>query len=505
MNEKNLLIGLSYIDRKFIEESEKDTVTGKRKASSDPARGRKLFRKPLVIAAMIALMLFLMGCAIVAMRLQHLTIRDDTAAPPETLANGEELNLISIQGYMGSDSYKAFKEWQEFLNAYDTDGSILAANDDFRKPDAYFSYSCYSQEMADKLAEICGKYALEPLGKPWFYDRAEDVFDAVGIESAFSEQTEAQNISGYCYQDGSFQLEGDLELTGEWNELVSFDYRSVQKTSFDGVARNIGNVDAWDQWNYTMKDGTTVLLALQEESGLIIADKEDSFVTVAALGVFANGYAFGEVPNDRAFLEAFCDAFDFSYQTQPVDPAEADALYQAQLERDANEAPHSVSIIDAAYLSDYAGWIDYMVNEEKYQDLEYALIDVNDDGVEELLLRSVNHFGFTGDENCFFALVTMEDGKINRMMEGGNFYLCEGNVIEVDWGSGHSYSTFDLVAESRFIVTVDYYEQTGQWSRRDDEYNEQAVDITEEEANAIMAQYPRIPIDFKPAEEFPAS
>ena len=66
MNGEYLLIGLSLIDRKFIEESENDTVIGKKGTYKESNQGRKMFRKPLLIAAIIALMLFLMGCTTVA-------------------------------------------------------------------------------------------------------------------------------------------------------------------------------------------------------------------------------------------------------------------------------------------------------------------------------------------------------------------------------------------------------------------------------------------------------
>ena len=61
MNGQNLLIGLSHIDRKFIEESENDTVSGMKGTYEKSGQGRKVFRKPLLIAAIIAMMLFLMG------------------------------------------------------------------------------------------------------------------------------------------------------------------------------------------------------------------------------------------------------------------------------------------------------------------------------------------------------------------------------------------------------------------------------------------------------------
>lgn len=497
MNGKDIFLGLKYVGGDLIEEAEKARFP----AQSDRRNARQNIPRPLLIAAIIALMLLLMGCAWAVMRLQHLTIREETSGiPTETSVNGERINVISIQGFMGTDSYAAFKEWQDFLSAYDPDHSILYANNNYQAPEAYFSYGCYSQEMTDKIDEICEKYHLQPLGAPWFFDRAEDVFDAVGIKSVFSENAGIENSSGYCYRDGTFNIEGMLELTGQRSEQVSFGFRSVQKTAFDGVSRNIGNVDAYDQWNYTMRDGTTVLLASREELGLIIVDKEDSFITVG-VGVFANGSPFGNIPEERAFLEAVCEEFDFTYRTQPADSAKADALHQAQLEREATEDDLHVSggRIDQTYLGSYAGWIDYMVDEMNDQDLEYALIDINGDGVEELLLRCEHEEGFDGNKNSFFALYTMEDGQIETIIRASNLYLCEGGVIDNGYTNSHYYNKIDGGLES-----VVY--SKGKWYKSDNwlDENEPIVVTTEEEAKAIIAKYPRIDIDFRPVEDFPA-
>ena len=468
---------------------------------------RKSWKRPLLIAAVIALALLLVGCSVaVALRLQALTITEDTSGiPRETNFSGEELNPISIQGYMGTDSYAAFREWREFLSTYDPDNEILHANDDFQKPDAYFSYRCYSQEMVDKIDEICRKYNLQPLGKPWFFDRLEDILEAVGVGDVFAPdaQIRDKNLSGYCYQDGSFSFEGFLKLTGEWNKQITFDYRSVQKTSFDGVTRNIGDVNEYDQWEYKMKDGTTALLALQKSGGLIIVDKADSFVTVGISGVFANGSYFGDLPTDRAFLNAVCDVFDFSYQTHPVDASKADALLEAQLEREANgeNTQGSDGVIDPAFLSGYAQWIDYMVNEENYEDLKYALIDVDGDGVEELLLQCKHVPLYDGSKNSFFHLTTIRNGTVERYIDGGNVYLCENGVLDaVDAsGSSHLYLTMD-----HRIEEVLYYSRENKWAKQEgDGTDGSLVDIPEEEAAAIIAKYPHVEIDFKPIDEFP--
>ncbi len=61
MNGNNLLTGLSHIDKKFIEESENDMFPEKMDAYKH--QHRTTFRKPLFLAAIITLMVFLMGCA----------------------------------------------------------------------------------------------------------------------------------------------------------------------------------------------------------------------------------------------------------------------------------------------------------------------------------------------------------------------------------------------------------------------------------------------------------
>ena len=68
MNGKNLLIGLSYIDRKYIEESEQDIPVKKAitpARNQHKAQSKRLSTKKIwLIAAVIALTLLLVGCAV---------------------------------------------------------------------------------------------------------------------------------------------------------------------------------------------------------------------------------------------------------------------------------------------------------------------------------------------------------------------------------------------------------------------------------------------------------
>lgn len=64
MNGKDLFRGLSYISRKYIDEAEHDTISDGKGAYEAPGSGKRLIHKSLLIAAVIATMLFLMGAAV---------------------------------------------------------------------------------------------------------------------------------------------------------------------------------------------------------------------------------------------------------------------------------------------------------------------------------------------------------------------------------------------------------------------------------------------------------
>ena len=458
-----------------------------------PQKKRLSLNRAFLIAAAIALMLFLMGCAWVVMRLQHMT----TDAPTFTDFWGEERSIISLQGFEGSKNYEAFQEWQTFLDSYDQDRSILYVSNDFylECPEAYHSYGCYSWEMVDKIQEICEKYDLAPLGKPWVYRRAENLFEAVGIETVFSGTAtpEESPFTGYCYSDGTIQMSGDITLTGQWNYTVGYSLRSVQKTSFDGVYSSVGDLATYDQWEYTRKDGTTVLLALQDE-GRVIVDREDSFVVVTAFGTPGDVYA--PIPHDRGFVEAFCEAFDFGYQTQRVDP---DKAYALQCE----EEPHT-----------YAALIQFLLEEhaEECPNLKYALIDINGDGVEELLLQSEGSPLQTAhdfDENMFLTAIGTRDGELVYFTGGGYFYLCQDNVVEIlspfeGEEKSHDYYRYDRAFRMEPVDQIHVEDgKLYKWVPNSKISDRDLEEITEAEADAIIAKHPRMDIEFKPASEFP--
>lgn len=134
------------------------------------------FRRALVIAAVIAMLLMLVGCVAVIMGLNELEIGNFTYEAE----NGETQSgdFISLQGYIDSDNYKAAQEWNKFLAQYDPDGSLLNESEEigFIPPIDYMSYTCYTPDLVKKIDDICSKYNLELLGPTYTANTSTEMF-----------------------------------------------------------------------------------------------------------------------------------------------------------------------------------------------------------------------------------------------------------------------------------------------------------------------------------------
>ena len=236
---------------------------------------------------------------------------EDTAreAIPE-----KEVDMISLAGVVGSPEHEADAEWREFLESYDQDESILATvGDDLTGfEEEYGEYLCYSQEMADKIDEICEKYGLQKLKGFTLPENYEGLCSGAKVGDFLgdgAEEVKAEYTSGWFYADGTFDFDGSAIIGG--SSLVTTDYQfsRAMKGTFQGTGLNVGNLEEYKEWNYTTKNGETVLLATNGSTkALIIAEREKSFVTVNVLGdVLGGTFGIGEEE-----LEKLAEAFDFS-------------------------------------------------------------------------------------------------------------------------------------------------------------------------------------------------
>ena len=328
MNGQNLLIGLSHIDRKFIEESENDTVSGMKGTYEKSGKGRKVFRKPLFIAAIIGLLMLLIGCTAYFYSLQQLVVIDNTK---EVIAVVEEdisenttekfpeidagpyvaEKVLSLQGYEGSPAYQALQEWSEYAIDYTIQNPELRFSSDYQRPEAYTDYPCYSQDMVDKVDEICSEYGLHLLGKSTFITDA-DGMEANGLSGVLSDEAAPRCFYGHLYEDGSFVASGELEFSGDYEKAVQFQMHNIKKDAFYTVHLGLNNMSDYTQWNYTTADGYTALLALSDRTGLIFLENEERFVSIIIGEVPDEGMVFTGLPKEKHFLEMVCDCFAFS-------------------------------------------------------------------------------------------------------------------------------------------------------------------------------------------------
>lgn len=355
-------------------------LEAQRHREAKPAVKRLNTKRLWLIAAIVALMLLLVGCVAVILGLQELSVGEFYVDGMQGETQTRE--LLSLQGYEGSPGYQATKEWLDFTQQYDQDRRLVQFSpyDDYVEPERYRLFNCYTEEMTAKLDEILEKYHLRLPEKLYLNVESEELFQAVGIARFFNDTVLAEHdlYAGYHYDDGAFLISGNtMLLETQWSFSISYQYSCMRKGTFYDIYGSLSNLDSYAQWNYTTDDGTELLLALSGEDARIIADKDNCFVSVHVLGTFDGDTPLGMLIMDQGALEAFANSFDFSYTLQTPDREAADLREKAREEAlEAQQKANSMTLYEyGPYLANavYTG-----------PEACYSLIDLGSDGVEEV-------------------------------------------------------------------------------------------------------------------------
>lgn len=135
----------------------------------------------------------------------------------------------------------------------------------------------------------------------------------------------------------------------------------------------------------------------------------------------------------------------------------------------------------------------------------YRILDINGDGVDDLLLKGVDDAIF-GKTDFYWTALTYRHGIVTSFLF--DFYLCEDGVlekyedryqyrdglhIEID---GHQFLRCSGF-EEEMLEFVAYNKATASW--QGDWHNE--IPMTDAEAEAILNKYPRIDQGMCPIEE----
>ena len=525
MNPMDIMKGLNGIKDSFVMDAQ-DFRQGKRKGRSVPPK------KIWLIAAIIALTLLLVGCTVVyVLRLQDLAFGQDTQ---EVLGSDvQDRTLLSLQGVKGTPGYQATKEWHEWLKTYDPDDRIYHSQEAFSEDfgDDYYAYNLYTREMKDKLDEICHKYHLNLLGKMYVDPDEAAACKALGIQGILRSDARAQTNFGSVryYADGSFTVEGKMTLeTQVWpyEEIVTFS--CCRKDSFSDLYGSVGPEGTYEEWTYTTTQGVDVLLVLEQRNAMnqqvfLMADRGEYVFTFHALEYDREWM--------REALEAYAEAFDFTIQPQKVHQEDLAQTQQRREEADEDIAQgldkraHSYS--DLGYDARIKSRMEFITHPSQ---LGFCLMDLNGDGVEELIV---------GENGYIIAIYTKRDDGTQYIMSPtiaypSVVYESYSYVSGMGFGSGGSatymYLCADNVIANVFVCadgSVAYHFVKGEngsfvWDKSIVHYTENSeyyrgnawvlypespaygsVPSTEAEFNEILRSHPRLPITLTPITQYP--
>ena len=145
----------------------------------------------------------------------------------------------------------------------------------------------------------------------------------------------------------------------------------------------------------------------------------------------------------------------------------------------------------------------YLLEKETLHYTHYRILDINGDGLDDLLLKGEDD-AFIGKTDFYWIALTYRYGHIEGLAM--DFYLCEDGVIE-KVSTRHNFGIGVEVNGHQFMRLADlnevlldfvaYNKATASW--QGDWWNEKP--LTEAEANAVLEKYPRIDQGMRPISE----
>ena len=492
-------------------------------AAREPVKRRRPVKRVWLIAAVIALMLLLVGCAVVyVLSLQDMKMGESNWEDHRT-GETQSYSVLSLQGVAGSPSYQAAKEWYEWEQSYDPNLELLTPDAEAYAdtlPEAYQGYLIYTPEMKAEVDMLCAKYDLKLLGKDYRDATTEDMFQTLQIGSIFRPDAPVEpewsaGSPGYFFANGAFEIEARVTLTGDassWPYPNLIAYRCHRKDTFDNAAIYMTDIEHYQQWNYKNADGVECLLAVHPENGsLIVVDKMDYFITVTLESKGGN-ILDGEITMDKQALEAFADVFNFTIQPKPVTEealaavdARVAAYWEAYNQRMEQAGDAWQETLGAG---SYAGRVKYhLENSIHSYRTGYTFYDLDGNGSEELLI------GWDGYIRYIYSEKDGETAEILGWTSQSPTYLAEDGTLV-------SFANLEMTGDPNFAFfhvengelvmdkTINYNpERAGEdspWWLGDSHSSSPYVEqISEEEFWQIANSKKRVVLNFQPLSEYP--
>ena len=345
MNGQEIFLGLSYISRKYIEEAETETVSG--------GRGKAhRIRRPFLLAAVIALLLLLVGCAAVyVLKMEHVKISSGTDQRDYSLVDGVyvkdphtvDTTTLSMAGLKGSNAYKACADFY----AYETElrASASASGD----------WAGYDDAINAKAQELAEQYGLKPEGQPLTFRTTRNLCNALGVERFVrnSQDVSIDVDQGFCRDSGNFFVLLRFAFPEDQGYEVTYTSGALYWNRQDTFSREYFTLEDRGDWverNYTTSAGNTVLILTSpsQERGYIICDRGDALMTVwldvnpELLSEDAGVVSAEYLHMTDAQLDMVADALDFAIQ--PNVPTQADVDAQAAPPQEATQNGYTLKL-----------------------------------------------------------------------------------------------------------------------------------------------------------------
>ena len=345
MNGQEIFLGLSYISRKYIEEAETETVSG--------GRGKAhRIRRPFLLAAVIALLLLLVGCAAVyVLKMEHVKISSGTDQRDYSLVDGVyvkdphtvDTTTLSMAGLKGSNAYKACADFY----AYETElrASTSASGD----------WTGYDDAINAKAQELAEQYGLKPEGQPLTFRTTRNLCNALGVERFVrnSQDVSIDVDQGFCRDSGNFFVLLRFAFPEDQGYEVTYTSGALYWNRQDTFSREYFTLEDRGDWverNYTTSAGNTVLILTSpsQERGYIICDRGDALMTVwldvnpELLSEDAGVVSAEYLHMTDAQLDMVADALDFAIQ--PNVPTQADVDAQAAPPQEATQNGYTLKL-----------------------------------------------------------------------------------------------------------------------------------------------------------------
>ena len=492
MNGKDIFLGLKYVGDDLIEKAEygqfptkaEDTATQKKRLS---------IRKPFLIAAIIALTLLLVGCAVVyVLSMQDVKIGEATATRDYRLVDGTYVedphevneNILTLAGLEGSNAYKACADYYTFKEEYTKNMEDMMNKGTL--PEGFFENNTYGKAMEAKAAELAEQYGLKQEGETLDFRTTRNMCDALGVERFLreSEDISADITGGSCYENGNFYLYFRFNFPEDqgYEVLSTSGYlRWNRADSFSTDYVSLIDSGDWVERNYTTSSGSNLLILQSptQERGYIICDRGDALMSLQLdvnieLLSEEGGVVSAEYQHmtDKQ-IELVADAVDFA--VQPKVPTQEDVENQTAISQSTTQNGWTIGI-KSVETDGYVAQIILSIAAPEGTVLpnEGNIIFANHGGELIPLDGTSNGGGGTtgyiddsdGLENTMDLLLerdcTMADDSI-PYAAGTTWNLHIVDIIYSDWDEANSRLIENTLAEGEWLFSITFDETNGDY------------------------------------------